>query len=79
MDLCSTGSISLSTEYVCTCVDAAIDSYFVLPDANGIHGTLFPKGWAKSADSDLVALGREPMPELTPAERMGGFDEIVAG
>ena len=73
------GSISLSTEYVHTCVDADLDSYFVLPDANGIHGTPFPKGWAKSADSDLVALGRQPMAELTPATRMGGFDEIVAG
>ena len=79
VDLCPTGSISLSTEYVHTCVDADLDSYFVLPDANGIHGTPFPKGWAKSADSDLVALGREPMPELTPEARMGGFDEIVAG
>ena len=79
VDLCPTGSISLSTEYVHTCVDADLDSYFVLPDANGIHGTPFPKGWAKSADSDLVALGREHMPELTPEVRMGGFDEIVAG
>ena len=79
VDLCPTGSISLSTEYVHTCMDADLDSYFVLPDANGIHGTPFPKGWAKSADSDLVALGREHMPELTPEVRMGGFEEIVAG
>ncbi len=79
VDLCPTGSISLSTEYVHTCVDADLDSYFVLPDANGIHGTPFPKGWAKSADSDLVALERQHMPELTPEARMGGFDEIVAG
>jgi len=64
VDLCPTGSISLSREYVHTCVDADIDSYFILPDANGIHGTPFPKGWAKSADSDLVALERQHMPEL---------------
>jgi glutamate synthase (NADPH/NADH) small chain len=79
VDLCPTGSISLSREYVHTCVDADLDSYFILPDSKGIHGTPFPKGWAKSADSDLVALGREPMPELAPEVRMDGFDEIVAG
>ena len=79
VDLCPTGSISLSREYVHTCVDADIDSYFVLPDANGIHGTPFPKGWAKSADSDLVALERQHMPELDAEARVDGFEEIVAG
>ena len=79
VDLCPTGSISLSTEYVHTCVDAELDSYFILPDANGIHGTPFPKGWAKSQDSDLVALERQHMPELAPEARVDGFDEIVAG
>jgi glutamate synthase (NADPH) small chain len=79
VDLCPTGSISLSTEYVHTCVDADLDSYFVLPDAKGVHGTPFPKGWAKSADSDLVALDRQHMEEKVPEERIGNFDEIVAG
>ncbi len=79
VDLCPTGSIALSTEYVHTCVDADLDSYFILPDANGIHGTPFPKGWAKSADSDLVALERQHMPELEAEVRVDGFDEIVAG
>ena len=79
VDLCPTGSISLSTEYVHTCVDAELDSYFVLPDAKGIHGTPFPKGWAKSPDSDLVALERQPMEEKAPEARIDNFDEIVAG
>jgi glutamate synthase (NADPH/NADH) small chain len=79
VDLCPTGSISLSREYVHTCVDADIDSYFILPDGNGIHGTPFPKGWAKSTDSDLVALERQHMPELEAEVRVDGFDEIVAG
>ena len=79
VDLCPTGSIALSTEYVHTCVDADLDSYFILPDANGIHGTPFPKGWAKSADSDLVALERQHMPEMDAEVRVDGFDEIVAG
>jgi glutamate synthase (NADPH) small chain len=79
VDLCPTGSISLSREYVHTCVDADLDSYFILPDAKGIHGTPFPKGWAKAPDSDLVALERQHMPELAAETRLDAFDEIVAG
>jgi glutamate synthase (NADPH) small chain len=79
VDLCPTGSISLSREYVHTCLDSELDSYFVLPDSKGIHGTPYPKGWAKSDDADLVALERERMDELPPAERIGNFKEIVAG
>ena len=79
VDLCPTGSISLSREYVHTCVDADLDSYFVLPDSNGIHGVAYDKGWAKSDESDLVALERTEMPEAEPDQRIGNFDEIVAG
>ncbi len=79
VDLCPTGSIALSCEYVHTCLDSELDSYFILPDARGIHGTPYPKGWAKSTDADLVALDRQPMTEQAPAERIGNFSEIVAG
>ncbi len=79
VDLCPTGSISLSREYVHTCVDSELGSYFVLPDSKGIHGTPYPKGWAKSEDADLVALERQPMAEAPPEARIDNFDEIVAG
>ena len=79
VDLCPTGSIALSREYVHTCLDSELDSYFILPDARGIHGTPYPKGWAKSTDADLVALDRQPMTEQAPAERIDNFAEIVAG
>ena len=79
VDLCPTGSISLSREYVHTCLDEQLDSYFVLPDAKGIHGVPYPKGWAKSEDADLVALERQPMNEMAPEARIGNFEEIVAG
>jgi glutamate synthase (NADPH/NADH) small chain len=79
VDICPTGSISLTREYVHTCREDELDSYFVLPDPNGIHGKHYEKGWAKSHDADLVDLQRQPMQELEPATRIGSFDEIVAG
>jgi glutamate synthase (NADPH/NADH) small chain len=79
VDLCPTGSISLSREYVHTCPDSELGSYYILPDSKGIHGTPYPKGWAKSEDADLVALERQPMAEATPEARIDNFDEIVAG
>ncbi len=79
VDLCPTGSISLSREYVHTCDTDQLDSYFILPDPHGIHGKHFGLGWAKSADADLVDLHRQPMEELAPEARVDNFDEIVAG
>jgi len=79
VDICPTGSLSLSREYVHTCTDDQLSSYFVLPDANGIHGKPYGKGWAKTADADLVDLERQEMPELEAEARIGNFDEIVHG
>jgi len=79
VDLCPTGSISLSREYVHTCDADQLDSYFVLPDPNGIHGEYFGHGWSKSADNDLVDPHRQPMAETEAEARIGNFDEIVAG
>jgi glutamate synthase (NADPH/NADH) small chain len=79
VDICPTGSIALSREYVHVCREDELDSYFVLPDPNGIHNQHFEKGWAKTADADLVDLNRQPMTELKPASRSDNFDEIVAG
>ena len=79
VDLCPTGSISLSREYVHTCVDSELDSYFVLPDPKGVHGKAFPLGWIKAADNDLVDHERQPMAELEPSARIGNFAEMVAG
>jgi glutamate synthase (NADPH/NADH) small chain len=79
VDLCPTGSITLSREYVHTCTDPELDSYFVLPDPNGIHGKHFPQGWDKQADNDLVDHQRQPMSELEPAARIGNFAEMVSG
>lgn len=79
VDICPTGAIHLSREYVHTCTEEEIDSYFMLPDEQGMHGTPYPAGWTKTADSDLLDLRRQLMPELPPGERIQGFDEIVRG
>jgi glutamate synthase (NADPH/NADH) small chain len=79
VDICPTGSLALSREYVHTCTDPQLDSYFVLPDPNGMHGQHYEKGWAKTTDADLVDLDRQPMAEMKPEYRIGNFAEIVNG
>jgi glutamate synthase (NADPH/NADH) small chain len=79
VDVCPTASLSLSREYIHTCEDHELDSYFVLPDPNGMHDRFFGHGWQKSADSDLVDLERQAMPEQGAAERLQSFDEFVGG
>ncbi len=79
VDICPTSSLSLTTEYVHTCHEDELDSYFILPDPKGIHHKHFPKGWAKTADADLVDLERQPMEELDAEERLKSFDEMVEG
>jgi glutamate synthase (NADPH/NADH) small chain len=79
VDICPTGSLSLSREYVHTCREDELDSYFMLPDPNGIHGKHFPGGWAKTADADLVDLQRQPMQHCADTERITSFGEIVDG
>ena len=79
VDICPTSSLSLTTEYVHTCREDELDSYFILPDPKGIHAEHFPTGWSKSADADLVDLQRQPMEELDAEERLKSFDEMVEG
>ncbi len=79
VDICPTSAISLSREYVHTCTQAEIDSYFILPQETGIHGRDYGHGWSKTVDSDLLDLERQPMAEMEATVRIGNFDEIVAG
>ena len=79
VDLCPTGSISLSREYVHTCTDDQLSSYFVLPDPKGMHQQWFGEGWNKTAENDLVDPQRQKMGELEAATRIDSFDEIVHG
>ena len=79
VDLCPTGSIRLSREYVHTCTDDELSSYFVLPDPNGMHRQFFGEGWQKTPENDLVDPERQPMAEVEPEARIANFTEIVNG
>jgi glutamate synthase (NADPH/NADH) small chain len=79
VDICPTGAIPLSREYVHTCTQEEIDSYFILPDETGIHGKYYGLGWQKSVDSDLLDLNRQPMDALLAEAQIDNFDEIVHG
>ena len=79
VDICPTASISLSREYVHICDQETIDSYFMLPDPNGIHNEYFGHGWSKTEDADLVDLDRQNMGEMKAKDRIDNFDEIVEG
>jgi len=79
VDICPTASLALTREYVHTCTEAELDSYFILPDPNGMHKVHFEKGWAKDPVADLVDLQQQPMAEVEAPERLQSFDEMVEG
>ncbi|MFK5985597.1 MAG: FAD-dependent oxidoreductase [Pseudomonadota bacterium] len=79
VDICPTGAIELSREYVHICNGDETDSYFILPQEKGLHGTDELKGWTKTSASDLLDRHRQPMEELPAPQRLDNFDEIVAG
>ena len=63
VDICPTGSISLSREYVHTCTQDEIDSYFILPDPKGIHNEFFGHGWRFRSTRSASTLLLQPWPK----------------
>lgn len=79
VDICPTGAIELSREYVHICNGDEVDSYFILPQELGIHGTEQKKGWTKTPVNDLLDRKRTDMGEMPAEARVDNFQEIVAG
>jgi glutamate synthase (NADPH/NADH) small chain len=77
VDICPTGSLSLSREYIHVSRD--LDTYLILPDEKGMHAKGFEKGWAKSDTSDLLDHTRQEMPTLAASEAVQGFAELAGG
>ncbi len=79
VDICPTGAIELTREYVHVCDGDEVDSYFILPQEKGIHGTVEKKGWTKTETNDLLDRQRIDMGEMPPEARVDNFKEIVDG
>lgn len=77
VDVCPTGSLSMSREYIH--ISSDLDTFFILPDEKGIHDIYYEPGYTKDEHTDLVDLVRRSMKELPAPERHDNFDEIVAG
>lgn len=77
VDICPSGSLALSREYVHISLD--LNSFLILPDMKGMHSVAFEKGWKKSDDADLLDLKRQPMSEVPSEQRIDSFVEIVQG
>ncbi len=77
VDACPTGSLSLSREYIH--ISENLDTFFFVPDEQGMHGFGFEHGWDKGDDNDLLAHQRQPMAEVGTEERLGDMREIVLG
>jgi len=77
VDVCPTGSLSLSQEYIHISPDP--DTFFILPDPQGMHGLGYAEGWAKSDDGDLLDHERQPMPSRRPEQRIDDHAEVAQG
>ncbi len=77
VDICTTNSLSMSREY--THISPDTNSFFILPDSKGIHGTEFPEGWHADEKINFLDLERASMEELPASERGNSFIEIVKG
>ena len=77
VDVCMTGSLSMSNEY--KWVEADPDRFRFIPGVDKKHWDNFEHGYHRPDGHRLNAPERIDMPELEPAERIDSFVEIVGG
>jgi len=77
VDICTTNSLSMSREY--THISPDTNTFFILPDAKGMHGKEFPEGWHADEKINFLDLERVKMEELSAEARSDSFIEIVKG
>ncbi len=77
VDVCMTGSLTMSNEY--TWVDSDPDAFRFIPGVDKKSWDDEEKGYAREDIRRLSGIERAPMGMLEPEERLGNFDEIVAG
>ncbi|HCQ66576.1 MAG TPA: oxidoreductase [Rhodobacteraceae bacterium] len=77
VDVCMTGSLTMSNEY--TWVDADPDAFRFTPGVDPKPWDDLEKGYQREGDRMLTGRARPEMIELAPEVRIDNFDEIVAG
>ncbi|PTQ69285.1 FAD-dependent oxidoreductase [Celeribacter persicus] len=77
VDVCMTGSLTMSNEY--TWVDSDPDAFRFVPGADGKSWDLDVKGYQREDVRRLTGTTRAPMGEMPAEERIGNFCEIVDG
>jgi len=77
VDVCTTGSLQMTREYIHIHEDP--NTFFFLPDKEGVHKRAYPVGYERDEASELLDLDRVEMPVLEPEERVNSFVEVVRG
>ena len=77
VDICMTGSLTMSNEY--KWVDSDPDVFRFTPGVDKKHWDDAELGYRRPEGHRLTPPSRAPMHELAPEARVGSFDEIVAG
>ena len=76
VDICPSNSLNMSKEYLHVSKDP--DTFWFIPDENGLHKIKAKKGYERDEDSELLDLERYEM-KLEDADRKDSFIEIVKG
>ncbi|MCF7929588.1 MAG: FAD-dependent oxidoreductase [Spirochaetales bacterium] len=77
VDICTTNSLGMTQEYIH--IDPDVNTFYILPDMEGIHKTEYPQGYTADEEVNFLDLERVPMKELQAEERKDSFIEIVKG
>ncbi len=76
VDICVSDSLHMSKEYIHLSTDA--NTFYFMPDENGIHNTPQKTGYTRDAVSELLDLNRYRM-DHESRDRKNSFIEIVKG
>jgi len=77
VDVCPTGSLALTQEYLYVTDDA--DSFLWIPGVDNPEGANLKSFYPESAQQSLLDYSRIPMPEMEGLERVKSYAEVVLG
>ena len=77
VDICTTGSLTMSNEYIW--IDTDPEVFRFIPGADKKSWDQNELGYVRSEGYQLLDPEREEMPELSPEERLTSFIEMVKG